>query len=67
MIEAILIAMNTVLLLLKTVVIYNLKPIYKDYVKNEVNITELDVQKTELLLLDLKQRLKNPINSIIYD
>ena len=67
MIEAILIAMNTVLLLLNTVVICKLKPIYKDYVKNEVNITELDVQKTELLLLDLKQRLKNPINSIIYD
>ena len=66
MIEAILIAMNTVLLLLNTVVICKLKPIYKDYVKNEVNITELDVQKTELLL-DLKQRLKNPINSIIYD
>ena len=57
---------NLVGLFTTSYIIYTLKPIFKEYVKNKVNITELQVQKTEMLLLDLKHRMRQPTN-IIYD
>jgi len=66
MLLEILYAVNVIGLLTNGYIIYKLRPDFKENVKNKVNNTELQVQKTEMLLLDLKHRMKQPTN-IIYD
>ena len=52
------IVINSVVLLGNSFLLYKLTPIYREWLRHQQNEQELNIQKVEMLMLDLTKRVK---------